>query len=89
MLESVVQFGALMCYHVIKALSRYRKDHAKSSKMFHKINIPLHRMSISFTNSGVYKYLAGTPQEPVKHKPIRNAPYSEIREPLVILDDNM
>ena len=54
------------------------------------MNIPLHRMSVSLVNSGVYKHLAGTPQEPVKHKPIWNAvPYSEMREPLVILDDNM
>ena len=87
---SAVQFGALMCYHVIKAFSRYRKDRIKSSKMFHKMNTPLHRMSISFANSGVYKHLAGTPQEPIKHKPIQNAmPYSEMREPLVVLDDNM
>ena len=59
-------------------------------KMFHKINIPLHRISKSLVTSSVYKHLAMIPQEPVTHRPIRNAMgYAEMREPLVLLDDTM
>ena len=89
---SFVKFGALICYHVIKAFGRQGKDLMKKSKMLHKINIPLHRINTSLVTSRVYKHLAMVPQEPVTRKPIRRSSeavgYTEMREPLVLLDDD-
>ena len=83
---SLIQFGALMCYHIIK------KDRIKNSKMYHKMTSLLQWIHTSLVNSDVYKHLA-VPKEPeIRHKLIRSSDvvsYSEMREPLVILDDNM
>ena len=86
---SFLKFGALICYHVIKAFGRQGQERMKKSKMFHKINIPLHRINKSLVTSGVYKHLAMIPQEPVTIRRSSDAMgYAEMREPLVILDDD-
>ena len=84
-------FGALIVYHVIKVFGQHRMDCIRNSKMFLKMNILLHKINTSLVNSDIYKHLAVTTQEPVRHKPTKSSyvmPYSEMREPLVILDDN-
>ena len=89
---SFVKFGALICYHVIKAFGRQGKKQIGKSKMLHKMNIPLHMINTSLVTSSVYKHLAAIPQQSIKHKAAqRNSnemEYAEMREPLVILDDD-
>ena len=86
-----IKFGALIVYHVIKVFSQHRMDCIRNSKMFLKTNILLHKTNISLVNSDIYKHLAVIMQEPVRYKPTESSDvmsYSEMREPLVILDDN-
>ena len=89
---SFVKFVALICYHIMKAFGQQGKERMKKSKMYHKINIPLHRINTSLVTSSVYKHLAMIPQDAVQHsRSIRRSSdvvgYAEMREPLVILDD--
>ena len=60
--------------------------------MYHKMTNLLQWIHASLVNSDIYKYLA-VPKEPEKrHKLIRSSDamsYSEMRESLVILDNNM
>ena len=88
---SFISFGALIVHHVIKVFGQHRMDCIRNSKMFLKMNILLHKINTSLVNSDIYKHLAVTTQEPVRHKPTESNDemlYLEMREPLVILDDN-
>ena len=87
---SFVQFGALICYHVIKAFDRYRKEPIQNLKMFHKMNTLLQWIHTALVNSDIYKHLA-VPKEPERQKPIRRSSddYSEMIEPLVMLEGDM
>ena len=84
---SVVQFGALMCYHVIKAIGRYRKDRIKNSKVYNKMNILFQWINASLVNSDIYRHLT-TPQEPTTRNPLQSRPFAEMREPLVNPNDD-
>ena len=84
---SVVQFGALMCYHVIKAIGRYKKDRIKNSKVYNKVNILFQWINASLVNSDIYRHLT-TPQEPSTRNPLQSRPFAEMREPLVNPNDD-
>ena len=88
---SLVSFGALIVYHIIKVFDQHRMDCRRNSRIFLKMNTLLHKINTSLVNSDIYKHLAVTTQEPVRHKPTESSDemlYLEMREPLVILDDN-
>ena len=91
---SFLKFVALICYHIMKAIGQQGRERMKKSKMFHKINVLLHRINTLLVTSSIYKHLAMIPQEPVQYnRPTRRSSdvmgYTEMREPLVILDDDM
>ena len=89
---SFVQFSALMCYHVIKAFGQHRINCMTNLKAFRKISVLLQRTNTLLVNSSIYKHLAVIPQEPVRHKTTQRnneqMEYSEMREPLVTIDDD-
>ena len=87
-----IQFGALLFYHVIKVFGQHRRNYMRNSKALHKMRFLLHKINAVLVNSSIYKHLAVNTQAPVKHNTIQRnneeMEYSEMREPLVTLDDN-
>ena len=88
---SFAQFGALMCYHIIKALSQHCMNCIRYSKVYHRMYALLHNINTSLTHSDIYKHLATKPQETMRKHPTESSDamqYLEMREPLVMLNDS-
>ena len=88
---SFAQFGALMCYHIIKALSQHCMNCIRYSKVYHRMHVLLHNINTSLTHSDIYKHLATKPQETMRKHPTESSDamqYLEMREPLVMLNDS-